>query len=107
VLAVCRVIAGRDANGLKALAQAIAARPGLAAALVSDTRPALVVVARAADTSVDAAAVVKALIGRFGGRGGGKPEAAQGGGLDGDPAAVREAAYRLLSAATDAALPAS
>jgi hypothetical protein len=41
--------------------------------------------------------VVKALIGRFGGRGGGKPESAQAGGLEADPEDVRVAAYDLLS----------
>lgn len=97
VFLVCRVIPGRDANGLKSLAQAISARPGHVAVLVSDVRPALVVVSRAADAGIDASAVLKTLIGRFGGRGGGKPDAAQGGGLDGDPAAIRDAASGIVT----------
>ncbi len=40
--------------------------------------------------------LLKALVGQFGGRGGGKPEAAQGGGLDADPDTVRAAAFSLL-----------
>ena len=52
--------------------------------MFSTTAPALVVVARAPDVAVDAAAVLKALIARFGGKGGGKPDLAQGGGLTGD-----------------------
>jgi alanyl-tRNA synthetase len=97
-LIVCRVIEGRDATTLKSLANAIASRSRHVAVLVSDTRPAQVVVSRAADASVDSAAVLKALIAQFGGRGGGKPDAAQGGGLDGDPSEIREAACQTLSA---------
>jgi alanyl-tRNA synthetase len=40
-----------------------------------------IVVARAPDRSIDAAAIVKALTTKFGGKGGGRPELAQGGGL--------------------------
>ena len=94
---VCKVVSNRDAAGLKALAQAIVARPGHVVALVGGSRPAVVVVARSADATADAAQVVKALIGRFGGKGGGRPEGAQGGGLDAEPEAVRVAAYELLS----------
>lgn len=93
---VCRVLENRDAAGLKALAQAVVARPGHTVALVSG-RPAVVVVARSSDVPVDAAQVVKALISRFGGKGGGRPEGAQGGGLDADPETLRLAAYELLS----------
>ena len=65
------------------LAQAIVTRPGHVVALVA--RPAgLVVVARSADVALNAAQVVKALMGRFGGKGGGRPEGAQAGGLDAD-----------------------
>jgi alanyl-tRNA synthetase len=96
-LVVCRVIEGRDVNGLKSLAQAVASRPRHVAVLISRSRPAQVVVARALDAGVDAAAVLRALIGQFGGRGGGKPDAAQGGGLDGDPDAIRAVAFSLLS----------
>jgi alanyl-tRNA synthetase len=37
------------------------------------------VVARADDVTIDAGRVVKALVAQFGGRGGGRPELAQGG----------------------------
>ena len=60
-------------------------------------RPALVVVSRAADAGIDSSAVLKTLIGRFGGRGGGKPDAAQGGGLEGDPAEIRDAASGVVT----------
>jgi alanyl-tRNA synthetase len=71
-----------DAAGLKALAAAVTEHAGTAAVLVSPTRPALIVVARAADLGIRANDVLAALIARFGGKGGGKPDLAQGGGLN-------------------------
>jgi alanyl-tRNA synthetase len=94
---VCRVVADRDGTALKALAHAVASRPGHAAVLVSASRPALVVATRAADDPADAGALVKALIARFGGRGGGRPEAAQGGGLDAEPGVIVAAAREWLA----------
>jgi alanyl-tRNA synthetase len=43
------------------------------------------VIARGADVAVDCAGVLKRLIERFGGKGGGRPDLAQGGGLQGNP----------------------
>lgn len=74
-----------DANGLKVLASAIAARPGHGAVLVSTTAPLILVVARASDVTFEANKLLSALTARFGGRGGGKPELAQGGGLNAAP----------------------
>jgi alanyl-tRNA synthetase len=91
---VARVI-DRDGPGLKTLAQAIAAQ-GPAAVLVSQARPALVVVARGGDATLDAGAIIKALVGRFGGKGGGRPELAQAGGVDADANTICEAAVELL-----------
>ena len=82
--ASCRLVArvvGADANALKALATAIVAKPGFLVVLVSSSTPALVVIARSADVSVSAQKLVASLIAQFGGRGGGRPELAQGGGL--------------------------
>jgi alanyl-tRNA synthetase len=70
-----------DANGLKALATAIAARPGHLVVLVSTAVPALVVVARSSDVGLSAQQLLASLLATFGGRGGGKPDFAQGGGL--------------------------
>jgi alanyl-tRNA synthetase len=78
---VFRVIDG-DANALRSLASAIVSKPGFIVVLVSSARPALVVAARSQDGSVSANEVVKTLTATFGGRGGGKPELAQAGGLD-------------------------
>jgi alanyl-tRNA synthetase len=85
-----RVIAALDAwdqNGLKAIASAIAARPGGVAALVGSASPRPIVLARNPAASVDCAAVLRQVIDVFGGRGGGRPELAQGA-LEGDPQAI-------------------
>ena len=82
-LQVVEAIEGWGANGLKALALSIISKPGYEVALFSPTSPMLAVVARSADVRLDANAVLGALIGRFGGRGGGRPDLAQGGGLSG------------------------
>jgi len=94
---VAQALDGWDAVGLKAIAASIAATPGACAAVFSTAQPALVVVARAADVPVDAGAVLKALVAQFGGKGGGKADLAQGGGLTGDIAAIVEAARAALA----------
>ena len=77
-----------DANGLKSLAMSIAQKPGYIVVLTSTARPALIVVARAPDVDVAANRIVAGLIAAFGGRGGGKPDIAQGGGLDGNSESI-------------------
>jgi alanyl-tRNA synthetase len=77
-----------DANALRTLAVALTAGPGVIAGLVSTRTPTLVVVARSADVAISAQAIVKDLIAWAGGRGGGRPELAQAGGLDLAPATV-------------------
>ena len=93
---VAKALEGWDATGLKAIASTAAATPGVCAALFSAASPALVVVSRASDTGLDASAVVKTLLARFGGKGGGKPEMAQAGGLQGDVNEMVAAARELL-----------
>ena len=97
--ATCRLVAralDADANGLKALASAITARPGYLVVLVSASSPALAVIARSKDISVSAQQLLASLITQFGGRGGGKPEMAQGGGLTASPDAIIAAARAAL-----------
>jgi len=84
-----------DAGGLKSLASAITSRPGHIAVLVSTARPVLVVVARSEDVAVSAHQIIKTLTETFGGRGGGKPDLAQAGGLDGEPEAILAAGRSL------------
>ena len=82
VMHVVEPLDGWDMVGLKTIATMIVARPGHVAVLVGSGPPASVVAARASDVKVDAAAIVRAVTARFGGKGGGRPELAQGGGLD-------------------------
>jgi alanyl-tRNA synthetase len=93
---VCAAVEGADAQRLKTLAQAIAARPGHAAVLVGTDAPRAVAAARAAGAPLDAAALVKALTARFGGRGGGRPELAQGGGLAASPDEILSAVAAMI-----------
>jgi alanyl-tRNA synthetase len=90
------VLSGWDAAGLKAIASAVAAAGSASVALVSASTPALVVIARSEGVALNAGAVLKQLVERFGGRGGGKPDLAQGGGLNGEPTEIAQTARALL-----------
>jgi alanyl-tRNA synthetase len=72
---------GWDAGGLKTIASAATAGAPAVVALFSAAPPVLAVVARSKGAPVDAQAVLGGLVRQFGGRGGGKPDLAQGGGL--------------------------
>jgi alanyl-tRNA synthetase len=63
---------------------------------VAATSPVQIVVARSSAVPIDAGAVLKQLVAQFGGRGGGRPELAQGGGFTADARVVAEAARALL-----------
>jgi alanyl-tRNA synthetase len=83
VALVVSALEGWDANGLKTIATEIVSRPGHVAALFGTPAPSPVVIACAPDAGVDASAILKRLVERFGGKGGGRPTLAQGGGLQG------------------------
>jgi alanyl-tRNA synthetase len=93
-------VAQWDAPGLKALATAATAQPRVIAILFNPSGG-LIVVARSADVTFDSAVALKSLIARFGGRGGGRPELAQAGGLTGGADEVLEAARALAIAGGD------
>jgi alanyl-tRNA synthetase len=93
---VAVALEGWDQNGLKAIASAVAARPGHVAMIFSTPAPSAAVIARAPNTSIDSAAILKQLIDRFGGKGGGKPDLAQGGGLQGSSEELVSFARGLL-----------
>ena len=86
-------------SGLKAIASQITARTNAVVALFSTSAPIAVVVARAPGQTLDSSRVLRLLMDRFGGRGGGKPELAQGGGLAGELNAMMSAARELLGGA--------
>ncbi len=97
VRAVVKALEAFDANGLKTIASAIVQRPGHAAVLLSTPPPSSIVVARAQDVmSIDSAVLLKQLTAQFGGKGGGRSELAQGGGVTGNVAEVLDAARALL-----------
>ena len=86
-----------DAVRLKSLATAITTNPGFLAVLLSKSSPSLIVAARSADVTVACNDIVGALAKRFGGRGGGKPDLAQGGGLNAPVAELIAEAKRLMT----------
>jgi alanyl-tRNA synthetase len=94
--AACQVVDG-DMTWLKLLAAAFTSAPGRIAVLVSKVTPAVAVVAASPDSGVAAHKLLSELIDRFGGRGGGKADLAQGGGLSGSPDAIVAAARTILS----------
>jgi alanyl-tRNA synthetase len=83
VRVVVQALEAWDAAGLRAIATSLTANDRVATALFSATQPAAVAVARSADVSLDANAVLRTLMATFGGRGGGKADLAQGAGLAG------------------------
>jgi alanyl-tRNA synthetase len=89
---------GADAAALKVLATAVVTDPGVVVVLVGEGQPAPVVVARSADVAVDAGAWLKRAIAALGGRGGGRPEAAQGG-LAASPTQILAFARETIGAA--------
>lgn len=90
-LVAAEVFEGFEANDLKTVAAGFVCAPGRIAVLVGTGEPAPIVVARSADVAFDAGGLVKALTSRLGGRGGGRPELAQGGIGASAEAVVREA----------------
>jgi alanyl-tRNA synthetase len=98
VRVVAEALRDYDVNGLKTMAQAIVSKGRCAVVLVTAGSPVSLVIARAADVAIDVAPVLKELTAKFGGKGGGRPELAQGGGLLASPDEVVAAAKQLLSA---------
>jgi alanyl-tRNA synthetase len=96
--AVVAALDGWDPAGLKSVASAIVERTDDVAVLFGTPAPASVVVARGpASTGVDGSAILKGLTSRFGGKGGGRPELAQGGGLNGAAADLLAHARTLIA----------
>jgi len=95
---IVEALDGWDAQGLKAIAVAAAAgSPNAVVALFTTTMPALVVIARGGAATADAGGMLKSLVAQFGGKGGGKPDLAQGGGLTGSVEQLKAAIDTLLA----------
>jgi alanyl-tRNA synthetase len=91
------LVDGWDAAGLKVIASSMAAHESVAAVIIGTSAPIAVVAVRSAGVGIDANAVLQQLLARFGGRGGGKADLAQGAGLTGDPQEIVAEARRLIS----------
>ena len=96
VKAAIAALEGYDQAALKNLAAAIAARPGHLAVLFSTPAPSAIVVARASDVALDSGVILKRVIERFDGKGGGRPDLAQGGGLRGTPEEINAFVRTLI-----------
>jgi alanyl-tRNA synthetase len=95
---IVETIDGWDAPGIKSIATAAAAaNPKTVVVLFTTSTPAQVVIARGAEASLDAGALMKQLAAKFGGKGGGKPDLAQGGGLNANVAELVSAARALIT----------
>ena len=94
---VAEAVPGADANGIRTIAQSVAARPGYVVVLLTATSPASAIVARGQNVQVDCSRLLKQLIAHFGGKGGGKPDLAQGGGLMASADEIVAAARQWLS----------
>jgi alanyl-tRNA synthetase len=86
-----------DAGRLKSLASAITSHAGFLAVLLSTASPNVIVVARSADVAIPCHDIVSALAQRFAGRGGGKPDLAQGGGLNAPVEELLAEARRVIT----------
>jgi alanyl-tRNA synthetase len=82
---------GWDQAGLKSLVLQAIVQPGVVAVLLSTSEPRAIVAGRSAGVPLDAGAILKDVLARFGGKGGGKPELAQGGGLAGPIETIQSA----------------
>ncbi len=94
VRAVLREQAGWDQAALKMLASAVVSEPGYVVVMVGDGEPRPVVAARSKDVAFDCGAFIKSATAALGGKGGGRPELAQGG--------ITASTDAILSAATKA-----
>jgi alanyl-tRNA synthetase len=79
VAVIRRVFAGRNLEAIKLLAHKLAANPRTCAVLATDSCQ--LVIARSTDLPGNCGEAIRQVTARFGGKGGGKPELAQAGGI--------------------------
>ncbi len=94
---VCRFLQETEAAEMRQLATQIVQAPGMVAVLGVERPSPQFCLARSADVALDMAALAAELAGPYGGRGGGRPHMAQGGGLprEGLIAMLQDAQERL------------
>ncbi|MCL4835685.1 MAG: hypothetical protein KJZ86_24820 [Caldilineaceae bacterium] len=80
---VAQVLADLDAAALKSLAAGLVAHAGVVALLACGEEKGTAIFARSADVEMHAGQLLRSILPRYGGGGGGRPEFAQGGGVDG------------------------
>ena len=97
IMLVAAALEGWDPAALKTVASRIAERPRHMAVLVGQSVPAAIVIARAPDVSTDAAALLRQLVARHGGKGGGRADLAQGGGIAAPADRVLQSARELIA----------
>jgi alanyl-tRNA synthetase len=91
-------LSGWDVSAMKAIASRIVERPAHVAVLLSEPVPSSIVIARSADLAIDSGAALKQLIAKHGGKGGGRPELAQGGSITAPAADVLLSARHIIGA---------
>jgi alanyl-tRNA synthetase len=94
---VTATLPGWDVAAIKTIASRIAERPGHIAVLVSEPAPSSIVIARSAGLALDSGALLKALTAKYGGKGGGRAELAQGGGIMAPAADVLQSAREMIA----------
>ena len=96
---------GRPVEQLKLLAEKVSSREPVVVLLADRSEPFRLVLVRSRELNVDVAAILKETLDRFGGKGGGRPHTAQGGGFKAESAAAvlefaREETLRQLRGST-------
>jgi len=96
---VCRVLDGCDAATLRAAANALISGSGTIALLAIEGPSPQVIFARSADVDLRVDALLREVLASYGGKGGGAPHMAQGGGMPADalPALLAAARRRILA----------
>lgn len=90
------IVSGWEPSALKGLASAVTTNRPMCVALLSPGPPVSIVLSCSAGVAVDVNACLQDLLLKFGGKGGGKRDLAQGGGLAVPVEAVAEAARAML-----------
>jgi alanyl-tRNA synthetase len=89
---------GWDVNAIKTIASRVIERPAHVVVLLSEPAPASIVIARSADVALDSGSILKHVIAKHGGKGGGRAELAQGGGITAPAADVLQSVRDTLGA---------